>query len=688
MKLYKSLFLLAAAVSGIWLTGCKDDTATLDGSDAVYIDIAPEKIVMCVGDTLPVSARVTNEKGQVIDTPVKWSLDDESVLNLINEGHGVQLVCVGGSLEREKEQYTTNLRATLVNGKYATREIQVKPLTPDGVTPEEETHVSYDITDDVVWFTVSPVNILKDFTPVASLQNDNLTLCDPAIEIEWVPVVDPEEDEEGDEGEEGGEPGEDDAEEGEAEVLMVNEEGVPMRMSGRVGVHFNSKAESGQCVITLTVGSGATAISGKCTVVMHPDTEVSLWDDGHGDGPNDTYIRRMVMGEYEMYRTYSITKSIDINSTSYAYAGVNVVGGIESQIRQAMDLCRWEVVKGNTVLVTSQPQEFLPSLGFDHKLYVASGAAEGETVFNFIAPDSILEVTFIVMDFKKQPVDAIETNAPEDGIKIAVDEIFSLTTAVTPKASYLYHKPVVVAEDPTIVEVGEYVEGGNQIELKGLAIGQTNLVLTANDKTLVIPVTVTEGVSYIGFSRDNATAAFAGQTINWEANVTTTSGAQSQLPISWSTSDETIAVAEQGDDVTTTGVITAKKQGKVNIIATVLSKTQTASLEVIAMPGDFTYTGENAKSVSLGNFGNDGRIKFTGPQNESIEIYLAGYKNKYEFDITDMSKVSMVYNGARISPSSGWILGVDDGEQTTISFELTFTLGDGQFTFTGSGIVA
>lgn len=629
----KTFLLPILALAGAWLTtACSDDDSTLENASEVYIDIRPESIVMAVGDTVAISGSVSTPSGKIIETPIHWTLDDESVVNVLGDS---ALVCVAGALDRgSSDIYTTKLRATLVNGKYAVTTVTVRPAVPEGVTPDVETRSSYNISNDKVWFTVSPKSLLEDYVPVITLSNDNLTLLD--------------------------------------EPLVIEKE------TGRVGVPFASGRTSGECVITLTIGEGSGAQSGSTKIVLQPDVESSIWDPGTGDGPNDLYIRRMAMGELAMYRTFALTKTIDINSVSYAYAGVNVNGGNEIDIRAAMDICHWEAVSGNSVLVTEMKNDFLEQLGFDAILRVASGAVEGNTVFNFVATDTILEVTFRVIDFKKQPVDRITTNAPEGGIEMVVGGEFDLQTGVEPATSFAYHRPVVVAEDPSIVEVGEY--NANMLTLKALKEGKTNLVLTANDKTIKVPVTVNEGVSRIVFANDNVKAAFAGQTLNWLANVTTSSGKPSTFPISWASSDNAVASVAQGADPTTTGVITAKANGTAEITATVVDKSVTASIDVIAVPDDITYTPANTSNVAVANSGNNLRLLINGPNGETVQIFLAGYKNKYSFDVNDMSIVTMNYNGVEVAPESGWLKGQDLGSSTKFSFELTFSVAGKKFT--------
>ena len=647
MKLYKSLLLLAAILtSGLWATSCSEDDS-LENAGDVYIDIMPEKISMVVGDSLPISATVMSTSGKIIKTPIQWSLDDTTVVKL----SGDTLVCFGGALDRGfTTQYTTVLRATLSNGKYAITTVRVNPAIPDGVNPVEAVKYSYNLSDDGAVFTVLPKSLLFDYEPTVKLNNDLLTLLDPEL------TVDSEE--------------------------------------GTVTVHFSSPASSGECEITVSIGEGSNIQSGTCIVKIQPPVESSLWDDASGDGINDVEIRRMKMGELAMYRTFALTKTIDINSTSYAIAGVNVNGANDQSINAAISACHWEAVSGNSVLITGiettdafDDQNY--KIGFDSWLRVTSGAMEGSTVFNFVAPDTVLEVTFRVVDFNAQPVNAITTNAPEGGIEMNVGSLFPLETGVEPMTSYLYFKPEVVSQDTTIVKVGEYE--GNTITLFGVEEGQTNIVLTAKDQELIIPVKVNEGVTNITLSNSNSTAAFVGQTVTWTANVTTSSGKpNTTFPITWGTSDESIATATQGDDPLTTGVISAVGAGNVNVTAQVLGLSRSASLMVMAIPDDVTYTPDNTTNVTITTPVTKDRlfIKIEGTDGVVIEINLSGYQDQYDFNITDMSVVSMTYNGASITPVSGTLTGIDDGKQTTLTFELNFNIAGQTFTISASGLVA
>lgn len=78
MKRYSFIFFLASFLGVTSFTACEEE-ATLDGATEVYITIDPMDINLKLGDTVRISATVTNVSGKVIETPVSWSIEDQTV---------------------------------------------------------------------------------------------------------------------------------------------------------------------------------------------------------------------------------------------------------------------------------------------------------------------------------------------------------------------------------------------------------------------------------------------------------------------------------------------------------------------------------------------------------------------------------------------------------------------------------
>ena len=99
MKRYSFIFFLASFLGVTSFTACEEE-ATLDGATEVYITIDPMDINLKLGDTVRISATVTNVSGKVIETPVSWSIEDQTVAAVLGDTAVVALD--GGRTARAK----------------------------------------------------------------------------------------------------------------------------------------------------------------------------------------------------------------------------------------------------------------------------------------------------------------------------------------------------------------------------------------------------------------------------------------------------------------------------------------------------------------------------------------------------------------------------------------------------------
>lgn len=157
MKINKSLpYLCVFLLLTQLYTACKEED-TLDGAKEIYITIEPKDISLTVGDTLQLSASVTNLAGKVIDTPVNWVTDDEELVEVV----GDKLVALDGSQGK-----STKVRAVLKNGRYAIREVAINNHALLSVKAIEKIHYTYSKVKDTIWFEVTPKGILYDYEPL------------------------------------------------------------------------------------------------------------------------------------------------------------------------------------------------------------------------------------------------------------------------------------------------------------------------------------------------------------------------------------------------------------------------------------------------------------------------------------------------------------------------------------------
>ena len=638
MKLYRNIifFLIAILCMGIFV-GCNEDD-TLDGATEVYITLNPTDIILRVGDTIKISALVTNLSGDRINTSVAWSVLDEKVAKILGD---TAIVCVLGAQGKE-----TKLKAELVNGKYALTSVTVTTNLPKGITPVNEEGLvisskrSYDITHDSVLFAVSPKELLEDFTPQYTIEG---------LEEYKIPMT-------------------------------IDKE------AGLVAIHYAAPRSAGEGKITVSIGEQATAQSASCSVLLMPVIYATFYGEKYADMPYlDTRPDKSVL----QWFAYTNETNMDINSEATIRVAMNIESGAKEDIEAAYKAYRWEVISGSSVVVTRMEEEFVENQGFDAVLTVRSGIDEGEAEFHCITPDTVLVATFTVQNYKtRYPVDEITVD--RSSVSMSMGDVLMLTTGVVPSTSYAYHKPKVIAEDPTVVEVGKY--DGNMITLKGLKVGTTKLVLTSSDKTLEIPVTITESIKSVLWESTNNRTLFVGQSVEWGVNVTTVSGGTNPYDVIWKSFDPSILTATPVEG--SRGIITAIAEGTTTVRVEVNGvRSDAASVKVIGLQENLLYTSSNTDYENTVVYSDkDDLVILVTPESgyELIMITLAGVGKDDNYDGTysvSDHQTDIEIDGAKVSATSGSVTIASRDTDALISFDLSFEVDNKTFTLKAENVL-
>ena len=618
--------------------GCNEDD-TLDGATEVYITLNPTDIILRVGDTIKISALVTNLSGDRINTSVAWSVLDEKVAKILGD---TAIVCVLGAQGKE-----TKLKAELVNGKYALTSVTVTTNLPKGITPVNEEGLvisskrSYDITHDSVLFAVSPKELLEDFTPQYTIEG---------LEEYKIPMT-------------------------------IDKE------AGLVAIHYAAPRSAGEGKITVSIGEQATAQSASCSVLLMPVIYATFYGEKYADMPYlDTRPDKSVLPQWFAYTNET---NMDINSEATIRVAMNIESGAKEDIEAAYKAYRGEVISGSSVVVTRMEEEFVENQGFDAVLTVRSGIDEGEAEFHCITPDTVLVATFTVQNYKtRYPVDEITVD--RSSVSMSMGDVLMLTTGVVPSTSYAYHKPKVIAEDPTVVEVGKY--DGNMITLKGLKVGATKLVLTSSDKTLEIPVTITESIKSVLWESTNNRTLFVGQSVEWGVNVTTVSGGTNPYDVIWKSFDPSILTATPVEG--SRGIITAIAEGTTTVRVEVNGvRSDAASVKVIGLQENMLYTSSNTDYENTVVYSDkDDLVILVTPESgyELIMITLAGVGKDDNYDGTysvSDHQTDIEIDGAKVSATSGSVTIASRNADALISFDLSFEVDNKTFTLKAENVL-
>ena len=184
-------------------------------------------------------------------------------------------------------------------------------------------------------------------------------------------------------------------------------------------------------------------------------------------------------------------------------------------------------------------------------------------------------------------VETLHLVAPHLQLHVTVHDGEARLLVLTQLAVFTHHRT-----EGGKVQVGEY--NGNVIELRGLALGETELVLTANGKEKRVPVSVTEGILSVLWKSGNARTLFEGQTVQWGIDAKTLSGGENPYDVTWTSSATDVLTAEQAGDDNTQGTITGIKAGKADVTAEVAGvSSEKAEVKVIALPVDLELNASN-----------------------------------------------------------------------------------------------
>ena len=578
MKKYKNIFFLNVFFFVLLsVVGCKEDD-TLDGAEEVYIEISPKDGYIMLGDTVSLRAIVSNVSGDVIDTPVKWSVDDDRVLKLENGN----VTAVEGAQGK-----STNVRATLQNGKYAISKMTVTNHIVDGVGALVDTYYSYNNDFDTIWFVVNPKNLLLDYEP--TVENSNKQLVVPK-----------------------------------ANSLKVNKE---------------------------------TSFSSDFS-----------------------------------YPTYEYYTTMDINAEDTVWLYTRITPAQNADLENALQYYKWSAT-GNASQMVKSDVEIVEYRGYDAYIVLRSAAFEGTSQFKFSCYGSEATATIDVQDYKlRYPVEKLYTD--KESYSVPMEATILVIPSVEPLSSYAYHQPRFTIEDETLAELLGY--DGGAMRVRGLKEGSTNLIITSNDKTIKVPLEITEKVNQIIWESGNPLTMFVGTSVEWKATVKTVSGRI--YPVNWISLNEDIAVATPHEDDSSMATITAFSAGRASFRAEAGGKVTTDSpIRVLPIPEeDIVLTDEN--TIGDGNavyedYLNDESVLsviLTPKDSEYgvFRIYIHGFVSGSDptgtYDAAT-SAMTLDIDGAKAEIVSGTIsVAYDNNGASIINANVTVKVNDKKFTLKAS----
>lgn len=605
MNILNKLFIGSALIASMGaMQACSEDN-TLEGATDVYVEIAPTNIELQAGDTVQLSAVVTNVSGNVIDTPVKWSVDDESVAKVVDivryekvkgapttEGEAPQYVPVvtkGITGMQGAQGRITNVRATLENGKCALTPVSVvfRSLR-NALTMATTFKRSYQRQpNDTVWFNLQPIELVDEFTPSYELTLDEVY---PGIDGSGniIPV-----------------------DESSKEFTFPNDNPadniVVDRELSRIGVVYTAPRLSGKASCTLKLTNGTDEVSCKSPILVYPKVSPGFEVNGKrplAQEPNPSNIKILLM-----------SMSMDINSTYELGVCLGVEGGWDQEIfnvhaAEQSGMFKW-TVNGSSVIVEDMHTDFNYVSGYVTYLKLRSGVQEGLTVIRYEMPDTVAICNLSVENYNtRHPVDRIitESNGVEvDEVDYTVGTPASMDVYVAPDASFEYHVPEVVSLDPTIITVeprGE--DDGYTRRFNPIKAGVTYLEITSLEKTKRVKVTVHDVVNRVAITPTGTVNLMSGETVDFTANVYMASNINAPTPnipsaVTWVVSDPSVASATYGGPQNSKMTLTGLTDGTVTVYAVCEGRQSPSTTVKVTAIKDVNYGASDDAYINVGD---------------------------------------------------------------------------------------
>ncbi len=487
----KKLFFAAAATLLIGgLASCKD-SVKLDDAEAVYITITPQTPYLTVaGDTITLSATVKNLDGEAIeDAVITWSIDDESVARFV-EGTPRIYAVKGG------EGKSTKIRATLQNGKYATTNVSVNKLSSATLTAmltntqaaSDTIYVATGANTDLLVVT-RPEKLLEAYTPeILEVDESLFTIGKRAL--------DPEADK--------------------AVIEATPKGGIWYTIRpvpGKTGTHtFKYKVGSNVLPIVVKVG-----------------TRVN-------DDSNATYGVALNAGMSEA----ELSKTVNLGHKETVTVYVKATPATEEAFNEIKNDLVWKLAgAGGTITATSA--EYTAD-AFLFKADVTAGAIPGEFSVSATIQGKTARQSYRVEDFASKPFTGLTFGRITE-MELQTGEQKPLTLVVNPRAS----QAAILSDINSMVkfskpDIAEFINDNGVYQLRGLAAGQTNFIVTVRGQEFALPITVVAAPTAVTIDNTTPVGVMAGDVVDWSAVVTMAGTDQPTYSfLTWSTSDATVA---------------------------------------------------------------------------------------------------------------------------------------------------
>lgn len=624
LKFLKLNILLVSAIT-LFSASCKDDMK-LGKAEDTFVTISPSNTNIVYGvDTIEMQCIVQNKSGNKVDTDLKWTSMDESVVHFVNGTN--KLTATKGSQGKH-----TFVRVTLPNGKYAETIVSVINVKANAISLFHKvfngyTNITQDVKDNETLFAGvgTPKEIMVVVSPADMLLQDDFEFeKHENITIEPL-ILDP------------------NKEEDKAKIQETPKGGKWFKLIGKQ-----------EGVFDINVSIGKQAENNKAASRFTKKMKINF-------GPVVAS-----MGVNKERNQYEGSHFVDVNTQDTVFFNAEINPSDQVSVEKVFNTLKWET-EGTGAIIKSKGFKIVDGVARFYAVFL-SGANKGQFTISCQAQDKFNRYTVNIVDIKNLPFESVQFNPEQLTEPIMVGESRPIRIAVVPTSSYGYLQKEFQFSysNPEIAEVVKDETG--LYAIKGKKSGATDITVSLRGKSATLHVETKPAPKALEIkSLDlinnlNLRTVMLGDVVQWQGNVVLYGDDQPNYKdLVWTVNDKSqskiVSISKKGNtefvNITAKEIPDGQKDATVRIKADYRGTSNISDLKIVPLQSDVNILASDLDLDNAGITKENGFIKIPldlkqGINKSLISILIrpnSGNINNYQGTFTPSDcKIYILWN--------------------------------------------
>lgn len=481
LKFFKLNILLVSAIT-LFSSSCKDDMK-LGKAEDTFVTISPSNANIVYGvDTIEMQCIVQNKSGNKVNTDLKWTSMDESVVHFVNGTN--KLTATKGSQGKH-----TFVRVTLPNGKYAETIVSVINVKANAISFFHKVfngyaNITQDVKDNETLFAGvgTPKEIMVVVSPADMLLQDDFEF-EKNENITMEPLVlDP------------------NKEEDKPKIQETPKGGKWFKVIGKQ-----------EGVFDINVSIGKQKENDNATLRFTKKLKINF-------GPTVSS-----MGVNKERNQYEGSHFVDVDTQDTIFFNAEINPSDNSSVEKVFKSLKWET-EGTGAIIKSKGFKIVDGVAKFYAVFL-SGSEKGQFAISCQAQDKFNRYTINIVDIKNLPFESVQFNPEQFTEPIMVGESKSIRIVVVPSSSYGYLQKEFQfsSSDPEVAEIVQDATG--LYAIKGKKSGSTDIKVSVRGKSATIHVDTKPAPKALEIkaldliNNMNLRTIMLGDVVQWQGNV-------------------------------------------------------------------------------------------------------------------------------------------------------------------------